>query len=37
MFEKVGWAGGAGIAAAMMVVVSVVPTIILQFSGSKWH
>ncbi|EPS31933.1 hypothetical protein PDE_06892 [Penicillium oxalicum 114-2] len=37
MFEKVGWAGGAGIAAAMMVVVSVVPTIILQFGGSKWH
>ncbi|KAJ5880480.1 uncharacterized protein N7473_011533 [Penicillium subrubescens] len=37
MFETVGWGGGAGIAAALMVAVSVIPTVILQFRGSKWH
>lgn len=37
MFETVGWGGGAGIAAALMVTVSVIPTVILQFRGSKWH
>ncbi|KAJ5489533.1 hypothetical protein N7539_004423 [Penicillium diatomitis] len=37
MFETVGWAGGAGVAAAMMVVISVIPTIMLQFRGAKWH
>ena len=37
MFETVGWGGGAGVAAALMVGVSVIPTAILQFRGSKWH
>lgn len=37
MFETVGWGGGAGVAAALMVGVSVIPTIILQIRGSKWH
>lgn len=37
MFETVGWGGGAGIAVALMVGVSVVPTVVLQWCGSKWH
>jgi hypothetical protein len=37
MFETVGWGGGAGIAAALMVAVSVIPTMILQARGPKWH
>lgn len=37
LFETVGWGGGAGVAIALMVGVSVIPTVILQFRGSKWH
>ena len=37
MFETVGWGGGAAVAAATMVGVSVIPTAILQFRGPKWH
>ncbi|KAJ5160758.1 uncharacterized protein N7482_007762 [Penicillium canariense] len=37
MFEEVGWVGGAGIAVALMVAVSVIPTIALQWRGARWH
>lgn len=37
MFENVGWGGGAGIAVALIVSVSVIPTIILQWRGSRWR
>ncbi|KAJ5289325.1 uncharacterized protein N7443_009578 [Penicillium atrosanguineum] len=37
MFENVGWGGGAGIAVALMVSVSVIPTIFLQWRGSNWR
>jgi hypothetical protein len=37
MFENVGWAGGAGIAIALMVAVSIIPTMLLQWRGAKWH
>lgn len=35
MFENVGVAPAAGIACAMIVVVSVIPTIFLHFRGRK--
>ncbi|OJJ43656.1 hypothetical protein ASPZODRAFT_161530 [Penicilliopsis zonata CBS 506.65] len=37
MFDTVGFAGGAGVAIALMVGVSVIPTIILQWKGKNWH
>lgn len=37
MFENVGFYGGAGIATALLVVVSVVPTMILQWRGYGWR
>ncbi|CAG8930050.1 unnamed protein product [Penicillium salamii] len=37
MFEKAGWAGGAGIATGLIVVVSVIPTIIVQWRGAGWR
>ncbi|CAI7669075.1 unnamed protein product [Penicillium viridicatum] len=37
MFEVVGWAGGAGIAVALMVGVSVIPTILVQWRGDGWR
>lgn len=37
MFEVVGWAGGAGIAVALMVGVSVIPTILVQWRGAGWR
>jgi hypothetical protein len=37
MFEVVGWAGGAGIAVALMVGVSVIPTILVQWRGTGWR
>ncbi|KAJ5715656.1 uncharacterized protein N7483_012837 [Penicillium malachiteum] len=37
MFTNVGWAGGAGIAVALMVGVSIIPTMLLQWRGSRWH
>jgi hypothetical protein len=37
MFEFVGWAGGAGIAVALMVGVSVIPTILVQWRGAGWR
>ncbi|KAJ5827835.1 Major facilitator superfamily domain general substrate transporter [Penicillium robsamsonii] len=37
MFEVVGWAGGAGIAVALMVGVSVIPTILVQWRGASWR
>lgn len=37
MFENVGWGGGAGIAVGLMVAVSIIPTMILQWRGSRWH
>lgn len=37
MFETVGWGGGAGIAVALMVGVSVIPTIVLQWRGPNWR
>jgi hypothetical protein len=37
MFEVVGWAGGAGIAIALMVGVSVLPTILVQWRGARWR
>lgn len=37
MFETVGWGGGAGIAVALMVGVSVIPTIVLQWRGPDWR
>lgn len=37
MFEIVGWAGGAGIAVALIVGVSVIPTILVQWRGAGWR
>ncbi|KUL85007.1 hypothetical protein ZTR_07782 [Talaromyces verruculosus] len=37
MFEKVGFNGSAGIGVALMVAVSVIPTIIIQLQGHKWR
>lgn len=37
MFTNVGWGGGAGIAVALMVACSVIPTIFLQWQGGKWR
>lgn len=37
MFENCGWAGGAGIAVALMVGVSVVPTMLVQWRGLAWR
>lgn len=37
MFENVGIAPSAGIGSAMVVVVSVIPTIFLQWKGRAWR
>ncbi|KAJ6089289.1 hypothetical protein N7467_004505 [Penicillium canescens] len=37
MFETVGWAGGAGIAIALIVAVSIIPTILVQWRGAAWR
>ncbi|KAJ5742049.1 hypothetical protein N7533_011458 [Penicillium manginii] len=37
MFETVGWGGGAGIAVALIFAVSILPTVLLQWRGSKWR
>ncbi|KAJ5951502.1 uncharacterized protein N7479_009915 [Penicillium vulpinum] len=37
MFEVVGWAGGAGIAIALIVCVSIIPTILVQWKGATWR
>lgn len=37
MFENVGWAGGAGIAVGMIIAVSVIPTILVQWRGALWR
>ena len=37
MFTNVGWGGGAGIAVALMVTVSVIPTLLLQWRGASWR
>lgn len=37
MFEVVGWAEGAGIAIGMMVAVSIIPTILVQWRGANWR
>lgn len=37
MFENVGWGGGAGIAVGLMVAVSIIPTMVLQWRGSRLH
>jgi hypothetical protein len=37
MFEIVGWAGGAGIVVALIVGVSIIPTILLQWQGAAWR
>jgi hypothetical protein len=37
MFTNVGLYGSAGIAAGLMVGVSILPTILLQWKGKNWH
>lgn len=37
MFESVGIAASAGVGTSLMVVVSVAPTVILQWKGSDWR
>ncbi|KAJ5605404.1 hypothetical protein N7510_008185 [Penicillium lagena] len=37
MFKNCGWAGGAGIAVALMVGVSIVPTMLVQWHGAAWR
>lgn len=37
MFTNVGLLGSAGIAAALMVAVSIAPTILLQWKGKNWR
>ncbi|KAJ5563807.1 hypothetical protein N7513_000049 [Penicillium frequentans] len=37
MFTNLGWNTGAGIAAALMVGVSVIPTMLLQWRGASWR
>ncbi|KAJ5587992.1 uncharacterized protein N7459_003757 [Penicillium hispanicum] len=37
MFANLGWAGGAGTAIGLILVVSVIPTIAVQWRGSKWR
>ena len=37
MFETVGWAGGAGITIALIVAVSIIPTILVQWRGAAWR
>jgi hypothetical protein len=37
MFANAGWAGGAGIATGLMVGVSLIPTIVVQWRGPKWR
>ena len=37
MFENAGWGGGTGIAVAMLVAVSIIPTMVVQWRGSRWH
>lgn len=37
MFESVGFNGSAGIGVALMVAVSVIPTVIIQLQGHKWR
>lgn len=37
MFENVGFNASAGIGVALMLAVSVVPTIIVQLQGHKWR
>lgn len=37
MFDNVGVANSAGIAAALLVAVSLVPTMILQWRGAIWR
>ncbi|KAJ5226583.1 uncharacterized protein N7469_006589 [Penicillium citrinum] len=37
LFENSGWAAGAGAGVAMVVGISIIPTILLQWFGSKWH
>jgi hypothetical protein len=37
MFENVGIAPSAGIGSALVVVVSVIPTIFLQWKGRGWR
>ena len=37
MFTTVGWAGGAGIAVGMIVAISIIPTVAVQWRGPKWR
>jgi hypothetical protein len=37
MFDNVGVANGAGVAAALLVGVSLFPTMVLQYCGSDWR
>ncbi|KAJ5112915.1 hypothetical protein N7456_001449 [Penicillium angulare] len=37
LFEVAGWGGGAGVATAMIVAVTIIPTILLQWRGSHWR
>ncbi|KAH6647384.1 major facilitator superfamily domain-containing protein, partial [Truncatella angustata] len=37
LIEAAGMAGTAGVATGMMVVFSVLPTLVLQFAGRRWH
>lgn len=37
MYVNLGWNTGAGIAVALMVGVSVIPTILLQWRGASWR
>lgn len=36
MFTNVGLKGSAGVVSALMVGVSIIPTIFLHFKGRKW-
>lgn len=37
MFANAGWAGGAGIATALIVAISIIPTMLVQWCGPKWR
>ncbi|KAJ5602213.1 hypothetical protein N7510_011747 [Penicillium lagena] len=37
MFANAGWAGGAGIATALIVGISIIPTMVVQWCGPKWR